>query len=149
MSVYLSPSTTAARMGRRPCRARSAARLIELDDAPDAIVPSDDVAGISRFDKIGGRTLRTESQEMRRDGGRLHAGSRRSGELNLHIAWHIARAVVSLILGEDSTNAIRSWIEWSVVAGVVSSNRKTRVVSVFTWQRWSASVASSGLRRDV
>src|SRR5262245_24376394 len=37
---------------------------------------------------------------MRRDGGRLHAGSRGSGEFNLHIAWHITCAAVSLILGE-------------------------------------------------
>src|SRR6476646_8059941 len=37
---------------------------------------------------------------MRRDGGRLHARSRGSGQFNLHIAWHVARAAVSLILGE-------------------------------------------------
>ena len=37
---------------------------------------------------------------MRRDRRRQHACGRRSGEFNLHVAWHVARAAVCLILGE-------------------------------------------------
>src|SRR5262249_7457847 len=52
------------------------------------------------LNEISGRTLGAERQEMRRDRGRLHAGSRGSGEYNLRIARHVACAAVSLIPGE-------------------------------------------------
>src|SRR5262245_63028013 len=55
---------------------------VELDRPPDAVVPADHVVHIARFDEISGRTLRTDSEEMRRDCRRLHAGDRKSTRLN-------------------------------------------------------------------
>src|SRR5262249_47375813 len=73
---------------------------VELDRPPDAVVPADHGVQVARLNEVGRGTLWTDGEKMRRDGGRLHAGGRGSGEFDLHVAGHVARAAVSLILGE-------------------------------------------------